>query len=117
MLCPANILGYLSAIRFAPRGATPSFRAECPALLLLREAPGHAVEESLFDVTPPSLANRSGFDCAVPAKHAWFPLPFTARIPACRAHSNCFCIAANKFNASSGVSLFKSAPRKASSTD
>ena len=28
-----------------------SFRAECPAILLLREAPGHAVEESLFDVT------------------------------------------------------------------
>src|SRR6185437_5127967 len=30
---------------------TVSFRAECPALLLLREAPGHEVEESLFDVS------------------------------------------------------------------
>src|SRR6185437_9926851 len=27
-----------------------SFRAECPAFLVLREAPGHAVEESLLDV-------------------------------------------------------------------
>ena len=29
----------------------PSFRAECPALLPLREAPGHAVEESLLGVS------------------------------------------------------------------
>ncbi len=29
--------------------AAPSFRAECPASLTLREAPGHAAEESLFD--------------------------------------------------------------------
>ncbi len=49
MLCPANLLGYLSAIRRAV--VAPSFRAKCPALLVLREAPGHAVEESLFDVT------------------------------------------------------------------
>jgi hypothetical protein len=31
--------------------AVPSFRAECPVFLVLREAPGHAVEESLFDVS------------------------------------------------------------------
>jgi hypothetical protein len=35
----------------------PSFRAECPAFLLSREAPGHAVEESLFDVSQ-TVANR-----------------------------------------------------------
>ena len=69
MLCPAKILGYLRAIRplltCAPhvdqQGPVPtrkagllnasSFRAECPALLPLREAPGHAAEESLFDFT------------------------------------------------------------------
>ena len=71
MLCPANILGYLLAIRLLLTGAphvvcgsllpdpsrkaallnASSFRAECPALLPLREAPGHAAEESLFDFT------------------------------------------------------------------
>jgi len=59
MLCPANILGYLFAIRLALTGGpdvecskvphlspkagllnAPSFRAECPALLVFREAPG-----------------------------------------------------------------------------
>ncbi len=59
MLCPAQMLGYLPSIRLVrtglgflgvPPGAS-SFRAECPALLLSREAPGLAVEESLFDVT------------------------------------------------------------------
>jgi hypothetical protein len=35
--------------RVAPADSV-SFRAECPALLPLREAPGRAVEESLFDV-------------------------------------------------------------------
>ncbi len=38
---------------------TPSFRAECPALLVLREAPGHAVEESLFDVCLATAINRA----------------------------------------------------------
>jgi hypothetical protein len=36
----------------------PSFRAECPAPLVLRKSPGHAVEESLLDVTPGNIANR-----------------------------------------------------------
>src|SRR5579862_280884 len=58
MLCPANMLGYLSAVRPARSGrrrssiqlpaSRASFRAERPASLLLREAPGRAVEESLF---------------------------------------------------------------------
>jgi hypothetical protein len=39
----------LKSRRFTSRS---SFRAECPAPSHLREAPGHAVEESLFDVTP-----------------------------------------------------------------
>jgi len=34
----------------------PSFRAECPALLPLREAPGHAAEESLFDFTSGNIS-------------------------------------------------------------
>jgi hypothetical protein len=70
MLCPANILGYLFAICLLLTGApdvecskvshpspkagllnAPSFRAERPALLPLREAPGHAAEGSLFDFT------------------------------------------------------------------
>ncbi len=38
-----------SAFSF-PGPTAPSFRAECPALLPLREAPGHAAEESLFNV-------------------------------------------------------------------
>jgi hypothetical protein len=56
----------------AQRWGAPSFRAECPALLVLREAPGHKVglpgrrlvepgrfvEESLFDVTPSNIVNR-----------------------------------------------------------
>jgi hypothetical protein len=33
-----------------------SFRAECPALLSLREAPGHAAEESLFDLTRATIS-------------------------------------------------------------
>jgi hypothetical protein len=78
MLCPANILGYFCTIRLAPWARQPSFRAECPAPLVLREAPGHAAEESLFDLTQGNADPR--------------------------AHSNCFCISANKFNASSGVS-------------
>jgi hypothetical protein len=46
---------YLLIDRTAPsdsadRADTVSFRAECPAPLPLREAPGHAVEESLLDV-------------------------------------------------------------------
>jgi hypothetical protein len=69
MLCPANILGYLRVIRLLLTGAScgiqqrpaphreaallnaSSFRAECPALLPLREAPGHTAEKSLFDFT------------------------------------------------------------------
>ena len=41
-------------------GRASSFRAECPALLPLREAPGHAVEESLFDVTTSSTHTKIG---------------------------------------------------------
>jgi len=64
MPCPANILGAIPAIRRNEKGefrvnrrlrvnnsrtrAQTSFRAQCPAPLLLREAPGHAAEESLF---------------------------------------------------------------------
>jgi hypothetical protein len=40
MLCPYESSGKSES----------SFRAECPALFLLREAPGHAAEESLLDV-------------------------------------------------------------------
>jgi hypothetical protein len=66
MLCPANLLGYLHATRPARTGHVPSwgvpvnassFRAECPAPLHLREAPGHAAEESLFDVTGASICH------------------------------------------------------------
>jgi hypothetical protein len=39
---------------------TPSFRAKCPALLVSREAPGHAVEESLFDCPSAGAANVEG---------------------------------------------------------
>ncbi len=70
MLRPANMLGYACTIRLARRPPT-SFQAECPALLFLREAPGHAVEESLFDVSLVSLANRSAFGLGVPRKHSW----------------------------------------------
>ena len=59
MLCPANLLGYLFAIHLDVPGAS-SFRAECPVLLSLREAPGHAVEESLFDVTTGNTPTKIG---------------------------------------------------------
>ena|SRR5690348_5483344 len=58
MLCPAPILA-TSQLSAEPsvilpsaerlRHPRPSFRAKCPAPLLLREAPGHAVEESLLE--------------------------------------------------------------------
>ena len=47
--------GHNSAISSSP----VSFRAECPVPLLLREAPGHAVEESLFDVSQTVAKQRS----------------------------------------------------------
>jgi len=40
-----------------------SFRAECPAPLFLREAPGHAVEESLFDRPTPSGGRQRNVEC------------------------------------------------------
>ena len=68
MLCPAYVLGYL--IDNAPPGERavtfgPSFRAECPALLLLREASGHALEESLFDLRERNQFPRN-------PSHSWF---------------------------------------------
>ena len=98
MLCPANMLGYLSAIRRAAPVAPPSwrrfsqqepngkfagwkpalqehrasltsFRAECPGPLPLREAPGHAVEESLFD------CDLSSIDQTTMCIETFSPLP------------------------------------------
>ena len=98
MLCPANMLGYLSAIRRAAPVAPPSwrrfsqqepngkiagwkpalqehrasltsFRAECPGPLPLREAPGHAVEESLFD------CDLSSIDQTTMSIETFSPLP------------------------------------------
>jgi hypothetical protein len=36
-----------------------SFRAQCPARLPLREAPGHAAEESLFDFTGVNISTST----------------------------------------------------------
>jgi hypothetical protein len=58
--CPAHVLGVMSSIRLARTGAALSFRAECPALLSLREAPGHAAEDSLLDVTASSTPTKIG---------------------------------------------------------
>ena len=104
MLCPANMLGVMLPICPHLRAVIPSEvrrfllfvfadSANTPACAvearLLR--PGCTSGESLFDLNPGNAEPTS--------------------------HSNCFCIAANKFNASSGVNLSKSAPRNASSTD
>jgi len=50
---------------FAPSLYMPRRRdgAECPASLVLREAPGHAVEESLFDPTAPSGLTKRSAEC------------------------------------------------------
>ena len=66
MLCPANLLGYLRAIRLVQTGATPYYAvipSGVPRFFPSRGvcAARGAVEESLFDVTRDAASARELF--------------------------------------------------------